>query len=62
LEWVVPLQAEVGHEFIDKLIGRGQKNKAPGPEAGASQAPPAKRPKKPSKRVYKKREMQVAEG
>jgi hypothetical protein len=59
---VVPLQAEVGHEFIDKLTGRGQKHKAPELEAGSSQASPAKRPKKPSKRVYKKREMSVAEG
>ncbi|KAK1649114.1 hypothetical protein QYE76_066919 [Lolium multiflorum] len=62
LERVVPLQAEVGPEFIDKLTGRGQKHKAPEPEAGSSHAPPAKRPKKPSKRQYKRREMPVAEG
>ncbi|KAK1608552.1 hypothetical protein QYE76_032225 [Lolium multiflorum] len=62
LERVDPLQAKVGDEFIDKLTGRSQKHKAPEPEAGSSHAPPAKRPKKPSKRQYKKREMPVAEG
>ncbi|KAK1647654.1 hypothetical protein QYE76_065459 [Lolium multiflorum] len=62
LERVVPLQAEVGQEFLDKLTTRGQKHKAPEPEAGSSQAPPAKRPKKPSVRQYRKREMPVANG
>ncbi|KAK1646212.1 hypothetical protein QYE76_064017 [Lolium multiflorum] len=62
LERAVPLQAEVGPEFIDKLTGRGQKHKAPEPEAGSSHAPPAKRPKKPSKRHYKRREMPTSDG
>jgi hypothetical protein len=62
LERVTPLQAEVGQEFLDKLTSRGQKHKAPEPEAGSSHAPPAKRPKKPSLRHYRKREMPVADG
>ncbi|KAK1626674.1 hypothetical protein QYE76_000989 [Lolium multiflorum] len=42
-EHVVPLHAEVGHEFLEKLIPQSKKNKAPAPDAGSSQAPPAKR-------------------
>ncbi|KAK1609140.1 hypothetical protein QYE76_032813 [Lolium multiflorum] len=61
LEHVVPLQAEVGQEFLDKLTP-GPKHKASEPEAGSSQAPPAKRLKKPSVRQYRKREMPDADG
>nr|XP_051221205.1 uncharacterized protein LOC127339384 [Lolium perenne] len=50
-EHVVPLQAEVGHEFLEKLSSQ-EKRKAPAPEASSSEVPPAKRPKKPSKRHY----------
>nr|XP_051197131.1 uncharacterized protein LOC127310500 [Lolium perenne] len=46
VERAVPLQAEVGKEFLDNLASRGRKNKAPTPEAGSSEAPPAKRSKK----------------
>ncbi|KAK1677437.1 hypothetical protein QYE76_038285 [Lolium multiflorum] len=42
-EHVPPLQAEAGHEFVDKLTAQGQKNKAPASDAGSSQAPPSKR-------------------
>ncbi|KAK1692188.1 hypothetical protein QYE76_008885 [Lolium multiflorum] len=42
-EHVAPLRAEAGPEFLDKLAPQGQKNKAPAPDAGSSQAPPAKR-------------------
>nr|XP_051211524.1 uncharacterized protein LOC127329017 [Lolium perenne] len=46
VEHVAPLAAEVGQEFLDNLASRGRKNKAPAPEAGPSEAPPAKRHKK----------------
>ncbi|KAK1653368.1 hypothetical protein QYE76_071173 [Lolium multiflorum] len=60
-EHVVPLQAEVGHEFLEKLSSQ-EKRKAPAPEAGSSEVPPAKRPKKPSKRHYMRREMPTSDG
>jgi hypothetical protein len=66
VERAVPLQAEVGQEFLDNLASRGRKNKAPAPEAGSSEAPPAKRSKRDDggkpynrKRWYK---MSVATG
>ncbi|KAM0857521.1 hypothetical protein ACQ4PT_048426 [Festuca glaucescens] len=34
VERATPLQAEVGEEFLEKLASRGQKRKAPAPEAG----------------------------
>nr|XP_051190415.1 uncharacterized protein LOC127303749 [Lolium perenne] len=43
VERATPLQAEVGAEFLEKLASQGRKNKAPTPEAGSSEAPPAKR-------------------
>ncbi|KAM0890762.1 hypothetical protein ACQ4PT_026848 [Festuca glaucescens] len=50
LEHVVPLAAEVGPEFEQTLAQgqapRARKNKAPAPDAGTSEAPPAKRQKK----------------
>nr|XP_051229800.1 uncharacterized protein LOC127347676 [Lolium perenne] len=68
-ERMVPLQAEVGQEFLDKLASEGRKNKAPAPDAGSSQAPPAKRPrteilggKEVGKRRYKKRTTPVSSG
>ncbi|KAK1645974.1 hypothetical protein QYE76_063779 [Lolium multiflorum] len=42
-EHAPPLRAEAGHEFVDKLMAQGQKNKLPASDAGASQAPPSKR-------------------
>ena len=69
MEHATPLGAEVGQEFLEKLSSRGQKNKAPAPEAGSSDAPPAKRSRKEvigGKQVttkrYRKREMPVASG
>jgi hypothetical protein len=66
---VAPLQAEVGQEFLDKLASGSKKNKAPAPDAGSSQAPPAKRPrteilggKEVGKRRYKKKTMPVSSG
>ncbi|KAK1651642.1 hypothetical protein QYE76_069447 [Lolium multiflorum] len=32
-----------GHEFLEKLVAQGQKNKVPASDAGSSQAPPSKR-------------------
>ena len=68
-ERVVPLQAEVGPEFLDKLLPQAKKNKAPAPDAGSSQAPPAKRfrtevlaGKEAGKRHYKGKQMPVASG
>jgi len=69
VEHATPLGAEVGQEFLEKLSSRGQKKKAPAPEAGSSDAPPAKRLRKEmvagklvtSKR-HRKREMPVASG
>jgi hypothetical protein len=52
LEHVAPLSAEVGQEFLDNLASRGRKDKAPTPEAGPSEAPPAKRKKKGSAGPY----------
>jgi hypothetical protein len=67
VERAVPLQAEVGQEFLDNLASRGQKNKAPAPEAGSSEAPPAKRFKKgdggkPYTRKRYRSQMPVATG
>ena len=69
MEHATPLGAEVGQEFLEKLSSRGQKKKAPAPEAGTSDAPPAKRSRKEvvgGKQVtakhYRKREMPVASG
>jgi hypothetical protein len=69
VEHAAPLQAEVGQEFLDKLSTRGQKKKAPAPEAGSSDAPPAKRSRKEvvagkqaTVKHYRKREMPVASG
>nr|XP_051211347.1 formin-like protein 6 [Lolium perenne] len=39
VERTIPLAAEVGQEFLDNLVSRGRKNKAPAPEAGPSEAP-----------------------
>nr|XP_051211966.1 uncharacterized protein LOC127329497 [Lolium perenne] len=68
-EHVAPLQAEVGHEFPEKLNSQGKKNKAPAPDAGSSQAPPAKRSrtevlggKEVGKRRYKGKTMPVSSG
>ncbi|XP_071682655.1 uncharacterized protein [Lolium perenne] len=69
VEHATPLEAMVGQEFLDKLATRGQKKKAPAPEAGTSDAPPSKRSRKEivagkevtSKR-YRKREMPVSSG
>ncbi|KAK1601415.1 hypothetical protein QYE76_037272 [Lolium multiflorum] len=69
VERAVPLQAEVGRVFLEKLSSRGQKKKAPAPEAGSSEAPPAKRSRKEvfggreaTAKHYRKREMPVASG
>jgi hypothetical protein len=66
---VAPLQAEVGREFLEKLTSQGKKNKAPAPEAGSSQGPPAKRSrtevvggKAVGKRRYQGKQMTVASG
>nr|XP_051190164.1 uncharacterized protein LOC127303475 [Lolium perenne] len=61
-EHAVPLQAEVGHEFLEKLTSQDKKRKDPEPGAGPSVAPPAKRPKKPAKRHYVRREMPTSDG
>ncbi|KAK1604939.1 hypothetical protein QYE76_028612 [Lolium multiflorum] len=45
VERAVLIQAEVGHEFLEKLTSQDKKKKAPAPEAGPSDAPPAKRPR-----------------
>ncbi|KAK1668408.1 hypothetical protein QYE76_056567 [Lolium multiflorum] len=64
-----PPQAEVGQEFLDKLASGSKRNKAPAPDTGSSQAPPAKRSrtevlggKEVGKRRYKKRSMPVSSG
>jgi hypothetical protein len=69
VERAVPLQAEVGDEFLQRLVSQDRKKKAPATEAGPSEAPPAKRPRtevvggKPvTKKQYKKRQMPVASG
>jgi hypothetical protein len=68
VERATPLQVEVGAEFLEKLASQGRKNKAPTPEAGSSEAPPAKRSrmeiggKKVTTKRYRKREMPVASG
>nr|XP_051221364.1 uncharacterized protein LOC127339568 [Lolium perenne] len=61
------LEAEVGPEFLDKLVPQGKKNKAPAPDAGSSQAPPAKRfrtevfaGKEAGRRRYKGKTMPVS--
>ncbi|KAM0931645.1 hypothetical protein ACQ4PT_000199 [Festuca glaucescens] len=69
VERATPLQAEVGEEFLEKLASRGQKRKAPAPEAGSSDAAPATRSRKEivggktvTAKRYQKREMPVASG
>jgi hypothetical protein len=68
VERAVPLQAEVGQEFLDNLTSRGQKKKAPAPEAGSSIAPPAKRARQEiggklvTTKHYRKKAMPVASG
>ncbi|KAM0869227.1 hypothetical protein ACQ4PT_040822 [Festuca glaucescens] len=69
VERATPLQAEVGEEFLEKLASRGQKRKAPAPEAGSSDAAPATRSRKEvvggkmvTAKCYRKREMPVASG
>jgi hypothetical protein len=42
-EHVPPLQAEVGHEFMDNLTTQGQKSMASASDAGSSDEPPSKR-------------------
>ncbi|KAK1663893.1 hypothetical protein QYE76_052052 [Lolium multiflorum] len=44
-EHVVPLGAEAGDEFVEKLMAQVQKKKALAADASPSQAPPAKRPR-----------------
>ncbi|KAK1603846.1 hypothetical protein QYE76_027519 [Lolium multiflorum] len=68
-EHVPPLQAEAGHEFVDKLMAQGQKNKAPASDAGSSQAPSSKRfrteplgEKEVGMRRYKRKQMPTATG
>ncbi|KAK1613319.1 hypothetical protein QYE76_036992 [Lolium multiflorum] len=60
-EHAVPLQAEVGHEFLEKLTSQDKKRKDR-PDADPSAAPPTKRPKKPTKRHYVRREMPTSDG
>ncbi|KAK1613868.1 hypothetical protein QYE76_019385 [Lolium multiflorum] len=69
VEHATPLEAVVGQEFLDKLATRGQKKKAPAPEAGTSDAPPPKRSrtetvagKVVTSKRYRKREMPVSSG
>nr|XP_051222286.1 actin cytoskeleton-regulatory complex protein PAN1-like [Lolium perenne] len=69
VEHATPLEAMVGQEFLDKLATRGQKKKAPAPEAGTSDAPPPKRSrtetvagKVVTSKRYRKREMPVSSG
>ncbi|KAK1610957.1 hypothetical protein QYE76_034630 [Lolium multiflorum] len=69
VEHATPLEAVVGQEFLDKLATRGQKKKAPAPEAGTSEAPPPKRSrvetvagKVVTSKLYRKREMPVSSG
>ncbi|KAK1613042.1 hypothetical protein QYE76_036715 [Lolium multiflorum] len=69
VEHATPLEAMVGQEFLDKLATRGQKKKAPAPEAGTSEAPPPKRSrtetvagKVVTSKRYRKREMPVSSG
>ncbi|KAK1603681.1 hypothetical protein QYE76_027354 [Lolium multiflorum] len=68
-EHTPPLQAEAGHEFVDKLMAQGQKNKAPASDAGSSQAPPPKRfrteplgQKEVGVRRYKRKQMPTSSG
>ncbi|KAK1605052.1 hypothetical protein QYE76_028725 [Lolium multiflorum] len=68
-EHVPPLRAEAGHEFVDKLMAQGQKNKAPASDAGSSEAPPSKRfrteplgQKEVGMRRYKRKQMPTSSG
>ncbi|KAK1696243.1 hypothetical protein QYE76_012940 [Lolium multiflorum] len=68
-EHAPPMQAEAGHEFVDKLMAQGQKNKAPASDAGSSQAPPPKRfrteplgQKEVGVRRYKRKQMPTSSG
>ena len=68
VEHTTPLQAEVGAEFLEKLACQGRKKKAPTPEAGSTEAPPAKQSrmeiggKTVTTKRYRKWEMPVATG
>ncbi|KAK1605234.1 hypothetical protein QYE76_028907 [Lolium multiflorum] len=46
-EHAVPLQAEVGHEFLEKLTSQDKKRKDPEPGAGPSALPPPSAPRSP---------------
>jgi hypothetical protein len=66
---VPPLQAEVGHEFMDNLTAHGQKNKASASDAGSSEEPPSKRfrteplgHKEVGMRRYKRKQMSTSSG
>ncbi|KAK1643347.1 hypothetical protein QYE76_061152 [Lolium multiflorum] len=68
-ERVPPLCAEAGHEFVDKLMAQGQKNKLPASDAGPSEAPPSKRfrteplgEKEVGVRCYGRKQMPTASG
>ncbi|KAK1632519.1 hypothetical protein QYE76_006834 [Lolium multiflorum] len=68
-EHAPPLRAEAGHEFVDKLMAQGQKNKLPASDAGSSQAPPSKRfrteplgEKEVGMRRYGRKQMPTASG
>ncbi|KAK1668424.1 hypothetical protein QYE76_056583 [Lolium multiflorum] len=63
------LEAEVGDEFLDKLMAEGQGSDPPAAGAGPSHAPPAKRPrteviggKQVSTKRYKQKRMPVSSG
>jgi hypothetical protein len=64
-----PLQAEVGDEFLDKLMAEGQKSDPPAAGAGPSHAPSAKRPrteviggKQVGTKRYKQKRMPMSSG
>ncbi|KAK1604012.1 hypothetical protein QYE76_027685 [Lolium multiflorum] len=68
-EHVPPLQAEVGHEFMDNLTAQGQKNKASASDAGSSDEPTSKRfrteplgHKEVGMRRYKRKQMPTSSG
>ncbi|KAK1691918.1 hypothetical protein QYE76_008615 [Lolium multiflorum] len=68
-EHAPPLRAEAGHEFVDKLMAQGQKNKLPASDAGPSQGPPSKRfrteplgEKEVGVRRYGRKQMPTASG
>ncbi|KAK1686670.1 hypothetical protein QYE76_047518 [Lolium multiflorum] len=62
-----PCAPRPAHEFVDKLVAQGQKNKQPASDAGSSQAPPSKRfrteplgEKEVGMRRYKRKQMPTA--